>query len=221
MERAHILIVEDELIVAREIESDLRGFGYEIAGIARSADTAFTAIASRHPDLILMDIKLEGQIDGIQTAEQVMLRYDIPVIFITAFSDDTTLQRAKETTPYGYLLKPFEAKELHTTIEMALYKHGMERKLRQNEQRLRLITDNMLDMVSQTDAAGVFKYVSPSHTHVLGYDIEELLDTPVSRLRASRRHRIRQAQDRRSRFALQAERIRIAVSSSQRPLSPA
>ena len=177
MERAQILIVEDELIVAKEIESDLRGFGYSVAGIARSADTAFIAIASSHPDLILMDIKLNGQIDGIQTAEQVMLRYDIPVIFISAFSDETTLQRAKETAPFGYLLKPFEPKELHTTIEMALYKHGMEKKLRQNERRLRLITDSMLDMVSQTDDAGRFVYVSPSHKHVLGYDSAELLET--------------------------------------------
>lgn len=175
IERAHILIVEDELIVAKEIESDLKSFGYAVSGIARSSEAALEAVSALAPDVILMDIKLSGQTDGIEVAEQVMRRYDIPVIFVSAFSDETTLQRAKETTPYGYLLKPFEPKELHTTIEMALYKHGMERRLKESERRLRLITESMLDMVGEVDPDCTFRYVSPSHTAVLGYEVSELL----------------------------------------------
>jgi PAS domain S-box-containing protein len=182
MESTHILIVEDELIVAKEIESDLRSFGYVVEGIARSSEAALEAVATLHPDVILMDITLTGRIDGIEVAEQVMRSHDIPIIFVSAFSDEATLQRAKETTPYGYLLKPFEPKELHTTIEMALYKHRMEGRLKSSERRLRLITESMLDMVSEIDLQGIFRYVSPSHTHVLGYEASDLLNTPALQL---------------------------------------
>ena len=177
MERAHILIVEHDPSVAKKIESALRGFGYDVSGIASSADTALSAVIASPPDLVLMDIKLHGRVDGIETADEVMHRYDIPVIFLSAFSDELTIQRAKETGPYGYLLQPFDPKELHATIEVALYKHGMEKTLKHNERRLRLITDTMPGMVSQTDAEGVFTYVSPSYTHVLGYDTGELIAT--------------------------------------------
>ncbi|HLP17664.1 MAG TPA: PAS domain S-box protein [Bacteroidota bacterium] len=182
MERAHILIVEDELIVAKGIESDLKSYGYMIDGIARSSTAALEAVAASHPDVILMDIKLSGQMDGIEVAEHVMRCNDIPVIFISAYSDEATLQRAKEITPYGYLLKPFESKELYTTIEMALYKHRMERRLKDSERRLRLITDSMLDMVSEVDREGMFTYLSPSHKQVLGYEDEELMHHPVETL---------------------------------------
>jgi PAS domain S-box-containing protein len=143
MTNAQILIVEDEIIIAENIRARLNSLGYAVSAIVFSGEEAIQKAAETRPDLVLMDIKLEGDMDGVEAAEQIRARFDIPVVYLTAYADDDTLQRAKITEPFGYILKPFEVRELHTAIEVALYKHKMERKLRSRE---RFIT-NILESV--------------------------------------------------------------------------
>jgi PAS domain S-box-containing protein len=133
-----LLIVEDEAIVAEDLKSRLRQLGYEVVGIAHSGETALALTAQTHPDLVLMDICIQGTMDGVRTAELVKQQHHLPIVFLTAYSEEATLQRAMRVEPGGYLLKPFEDRELKITLEMALYKHQAERKLLASEERLRL-----------------------------------------------------------------------------------
>ena len=127
---ANILVVEDESIVGLDIQTRLQRLGYDVPEVVASGEEALVQVEALKPDLVLMDIMLEGEMDGIQTADLVRGRYDIPVVFLTAYSDESTLDRAKITSPYGYLLKPFKDRELYTTIEMGFCKHQVEKKLR-------------------------------------------------------------------------------------------
>jgi CheY-like chemotaxis protein len=136
MEITSILIVEDEHIVALDIKNRLKKLGYVVAGRAATGQAAIDKAAETCPDLILMDIRLKGEMDGIAAAEQIRDRLGIPVIYLTAYSDEATLQRAKITEPYGYIIKPFEDRDLHTTIAMALYRHKVEQELRESRQWL-------------------------------------------------------------------------------------
>ncbi len=136
MTATQILIVEDEKIIANDIKYSLQSLGYGVSAIVPSGEKAIESVARTHPDLVLMDIQLKGQLDGVATAEQIRTRFDVPVIYLTAYADESTLQRAKITEPFGYLLKPFEERELHTTIEIALYKHQAEKELKQHRDHL-------------------------------------------------------------------------------------
>ena len=124
-----ILVVEDEILVARDLQDLLTEMGYEVPDIAGSGEEALGKIEALRPDLVLMDIRIRGDMDGIAVAEQVRRRYRIPVVYLTAYADDATVQRAKITEPFGYVLKPFQDRELETTIEIALYKHAAERRI--------------------------------------------------------------------------------------------
>ena len=139
MSKAKILVVEDERITARNIQNQLKKLGYNVSAIASSGEEAIQKTAETYPDLVLMDIKLEGDMDGIQAAEQIRIRFDIPVIYLTAYADENTLQQAKVTELYSYILKPFRAKELQTNVEIALYKHKMDKELRESEERHRTL----------------------------------------------------------------------------------
>ncbi len=121
-----ILVVDDERIVSLDIQATLKRLGYGFAGDAVSGVEAISKVEKLKPDLVLMDIKLRGEMDGVEAANIIIKTYDIPIIFLTAYSDDTTINRAKLSEPYGYLLKPFEERDLRSAIEIALYKHGME-----------------------------------------------------------------------------------------------
>ena len=131
MARSQVLVVEDQIIVAMDIQDELTSLGYLVMDIVGSGEEAIQRVAATQPDLVLMDIRLEGEMDGIQAAEQIRARFNIPVVYLTAHADDDTLQRAKLTEPFGYIVKPFQERDLHTTIEMALYKHRAERELRE------------------------------------------------------------------------------------------
>jgi len=133
MEKQHILIIEDNAIIALCIKKMLIDFGYEVSGIADSGEEAIRKAAEMRPALVLMDIELIGEMNGIEAAEQIRRQFDIPVIYLTAYSDDTLLQQAKTTAPYGYLIKPVQGRELRAAIEMALYKHKSEEQRRQIE----------------------------------------------------------------------------------------
>ena len=130
MNQAKILIVEDEFIVANDIEARLLDLGYTVAGKADSGAAAIEIAGTLSPDLVLMDIRLQGSMDGITAATEIRHRFRLPVVFLTAYADDSTLQRAKEAEPFGYVLKPFEDRELRTSIEIALYKHKAEVEIR-------------------------------------------------------------------------------------------
>ena len=133
--------MEDESIEAMDIKKNLESFGYEVPYIASYGDEAIQKAQEINPDLILMDIVLKGEVDGIIAAEKIK-KLDIPVVYITAHSEKGTVVRAKNTSPYGYILKPFQAKELALTIEMAIYKHEMEKNLKKNEEKFRLLYEN-------------------------------------------------------------------------------
>ena len=138
MSKATILIVEDEAIVAADLAGTLERLGYEICGTTGLAEEAIRLARERRPDLVLMDIHLAGAMDGVEAAGVIHRELDLPVVFLTAHSDHATLERAKLSEPFGYLLKPFEEFGLETHIEMALYKHRSERKLRQAHDELEL-----------------------------------------------------------------------------------
>lgn len=125
-----ILIVEDEAIVAIEIQDKLKEIGYAVATIAHKGEEALQKVKESIPDLVLMDINLGEGIDGIETAKKIHSNFDIPVIYLTAYSDNETLQKAKITKPYGYITKPFNERELHIVIEIALYRHKTEKELK-------------------------------------------------------------------------------------------
>lgn len=130
MAKTSVLVVEDESIVAKDIQNSLKKLGYTVPSVENTGEDAIDAAGKHRPDLVLMDIMLKGDISGIEAAAQVKSRYQIPVIFLTAYADESTLSKAKVTEPYGYIIKPFKEIDLHTSIEMALYKHGKEQEVK-------------------------------------------------------------------------------------------
>jgi PAS domain S-box-containing protein len=155
MDKAQILVVEDDNIVVMELEDSLQSLGYAVCDMASYGKEAIEKAAERRPDLVLMDIRLKGDVNGIDAAQEIRDRFDIPVIYLTAYADEDTLQRAKITEPYGYIVKPFEDRELYSVIEMALYKHSMERKLKESEQWLATTLRSIGDAVIATDERGL------------------------------------------------------------------
>jgi signal transduction histidine kinase len=143
MSKPKILIVEDESITAFDLQVRLEAKGYSVPAIVSSGDEAIRITETLQPDLILMDIRIRGEMDGIETAKAIRERFDIPIIYLTAFADDATIERARYTQAFGYLLKPFQEQELYSSVEMALYKHKAERELRENERRLQILSERL------------------------------------------------------------------------------
>ncbi|MDF1674027.1 MAG: response regulator [Vicingaceae bacterium] len=129
MSKNNILVVEDEAIVSKDIQQSLKKLGYNIVGASATGEKAIELANEYKPDLVLMDIMLKGDMSGIDTAEKIKETLNIPVIYLTAYADENTLSKAKVTEPYGYIIKPFKEIDLHTSIEMALYKHSKEREV--------------------------------------------------------------------------------------------
>ncbi|MGD2072953.1 MAG: PAS domain S-box protein, partial [Candidatus Thorarchaeota archaeon] len=169
-----ILIVEDETIVAQDIRDHLENIGYEVCGIVSSGNQAIKKTKKLRPDLVLMDIVLKGDMDGIEAAEHIRSTYDIPIVYLTAYSDDETLQRAITTYPYGYLLKPFEEKELQITLEMALYRHDIEKKVKEAEARYKALFDRSLYAVYVHDMEGNIIDANQTALDLLGYERDDL-----------------------------------------------
>lgn len=174
-----ILIVEDQNIVAMDIQNRLRNLNYTVVGIASSGAGAIKKADETIPDLVLMDIMLKGDMDGIGAARQIRLRFNIPVVYLTAYADTDTLQRAKITEPFGYILKPFEERELHTTIEMALYRHKMEKQLKEREQWFATTLKSIGDGVITTDKNGFVTFLNPVAEILTGWKQTEVLNKPL------------------------------------------
>ena len=161
--KTKILVVEDESIVARDIRNMLLGLGYEVVGVVPSGEEAVALAKETSPNLALVDVMLQGEMTGVEAADFIYSGYNIPVVYLTAYADEGTLQRAKETEPFGYLLKPFEERELQTTVEIALYKFKMEMKLRNRERWLTTILQSVGDGVVATDASGRIQFMNPNN----------------------------------------------------------
>ena len=173
---AKILVVEDESIVAWELQSRLQNLGYSVPEVAFSGEDALSKCEEVNPDLVLMDIVLKGKMDGIETAEYIVSHYGIPVVYLTAHSDEKTLERAKTTVPYGYVLKPIQDRELHITIEMALHAHEMGKKLKESEKRYRkseeqwrTLFNNAVLGIYRTTPEGNILMANPALVRMLGY----------------------------------------------------
>jgi PAS domain S-box-containing protein len=182
MRPTRILIVEDEVIVALDIQDRLTDLGYEVTGVADRGTEALELVASAPPDLVLMDIRLKGEMDGITVAEQIRQHWCIPVIYLTAFSEDNTLQRAKVSEPFGYLIKPFEDREIQAAIEMALYKHEAERRLRESEQRYATTLMSIGDGVISTDSLGGVTIMNPVAEQLTGWPLDEARGRPLAEI---------------------------------------
>ena len=173
VEKARIMVVEDEAVISMEIQDRLTKMGHSICGTAVSGEQAVSVATANHPDLILMDVQLRGEVDGVQTAKQIRDLIEIPIIYLTAFADDRTVERAKLTQPFGYLIKPFSEKELYAAIEMALYKNSMEARVRDSERRYATTIRCIADCVIVTDTDMKITLMNPAAQSVTGWKQEE------------------------------------------------
>ncbi|MDF5711060.1 MAG: response regulator [Nostoc sp. S4] len=173
MPNAKILVVEDEAIVAKDLQYRLNKFGYTVPIIASSGEEAINKALEISPDLVLMDIRLKGQMDGIEAAQKIYKSFDIPVIYLTAYADEQTLERAKVTEPFGYLLKPFREKELQTNIEITLIKHRLEKQLKANKKWLDALLKSISDGVIASDQQELITFMNPVAESLTGWKQEE------------------------------------------------
>jgi len=176
------LVVEDEAIVALDLTERLTRLGYRVVGAVATGEEAIVNAAEHRPDLVLMDVRLAGEIDGTEAAGKIRELGDIPVVYLTAHSDPQTIARVTSSEPFGYILKPFAERELHIQIEIALYRHSAERRVRESEEQMRTIMDTAQDGIMAVDARGTIVSVNPALGEIFGYGEEELIGRDVSAL---------------------------------------
>lgn len=178
-----ILVVEDDRAAATALQELLKDLGFTSPAVASSGEEALERLGEDRPDLVLMDVRLSGQMDGVETAERLRLQHDIPVVFLSAYSDDETIQRAKLTEPFGYLVKPIHRRDLHIAVEMALYKHRMEKQVQASERWLSTILRSIGDALIATDQEARIRFMNPvaerltgwKQERALGKDLEEVV----------------------------------------------
>ncbi len=169
MKKTQILIVEDEGLIAKDLQAMLKRLGYDVPVTVGTGELAIQTAAQNQPDLILMDIQLRGNMDGVEAAETIQANQKIPIVFLTANSDEPTFQRAKITDPFGFLIKPFEERGLHAGIEMALYKHQSEKRTHERERWLSTTLRSIADGVITTDENGVVTFLNDVAERLLGW----------------------------------------------------
>ena len=169
MTAARILVVEDEAVVALDLRTRLTRLGYEVVGVATTGDEAVAIAQEQRPDLTLMDIRLRSTMDGIEAAEKIRTQVGLPVVYLTAHADEATVDRARVTEPFGYILKPFDERELRTVIETALYKHGAEQRLRESERRYATTLASIGDGVIATDKIGCVTFMNSVAERLSGW----------------------------------------------------
>lgn len=182
MQKIKIQIVEDESIFAMDLVSQLKSMHYSVISVTDTGEKAVQEADKKKPDLILMDIRLKDEMDGIEAAQQIRKRKNIPIIFITAYAEEKTLTRAKVAEPFGYLLKPINKRELRAVIEMALYKHRMEKKLLASEQRFRGLIKNIVDLLFVIDSHANIIDVNHTACKKSGYTRDEFFRLSVKDL---------------------------------------
>jgi PAS domain S-box-containing protein len=174
-----ILVVEDDRIIAENIKMTLTTMGYAVTSVVTTGEEAIEEIKKDSPHLILMDIVLRGVMDGIATADHIRNHFTIPVIYLTAYSDQETIERAKKTGPFGYLLKPFSERELFITIETALYRHEMEQKIQESEERYHTLVEQATDGIAIIRDS-VFLFVNPRLVDITGYTVDEVVGSSLA-----------------------------------------
>lgn len=180
MANERIMIVEDEGIVALHMENSLKKLGYAVPAIVDSGAETIKKAKEFHPDLILMDIILNGDMDGIEASKEIQDLFDIPVVYVTAFADESTLKRAKTTQPFGFILKPFKERELQISIEIALHRHETETRLRKVERMLAITLRSIGDAVIATDIEGRITFMNSAAEKLTGWKHEETLGKSVT-----------------------------------------
>ena len=180
--KASILIVEDEAVVAADLAGKLERAGYRLIGTAPKGEQAIELAKIETPDLVLMDIRLAGSLDGVETADRLRAFLNIPIVYLTAHSDAETLKRAKQTEPFGYILKPFEERDLTTQIEIALYRHQAQILLRDSEGRYRSVVETAMDSIILIDRKGTMLSCNSATERMFGYDRMDMLGRNVSML---------------------------------------
>jgi len=174
------MIVEDEKIIALDLRRRLEKFGFEVCASASRGEEAIRLAGEHRPVLILMDIMLDGDMDGISAALEIKKQYKIPVMFLTAYADEQTLDRAKEAAPLGYILKPFKERELYTTIEMGLYKYQLDQKLREQEELFSTILRSVGDGIFATNEEWKIQFLNPEAEEILGIKMEVAKGHPIN-----------------------------------------
>ncbi len=174
-----IMVVEDEAVIAIRLQERLTAMGYHVVGISYSGEEAMKQARRLRPDLILMDIMIPGKMDGVVVAKWVKAELDIPVIFLTAFSEDKIIERAKQAKPYGYIVKPFQDRELKASVEVALYKKETEKALKEREENFRTLAENANDGILIAVEEGKYVYANQRAAEITGYGVFELLKTTI------------------------------------------
>jgi PAS domain S-box-containing protein len=182
MAKERILIVEDEAIVAADLETTLQKLGFTVVATAATGEKAVENAETTKPDLVLMDIRLKGEMDGIDAAEQITAQFNIPVIYLTAYADETTLERAKTTMPFGYILKPFQENDIRAAVEVALYKHQMEGMLSSIQNWHASALQNIPEAVVATDKQGDLTFMNERAESLLGWILRDLCGKPISKV---------------------------------------
>ncbi len=182
MDSQRILIVEDERIIALDLQRRLEKFGFNVVGIAAAADESVELAREYRPNLILMDIMLAGPVDGIEAATRIKQALSIPVVFLTAYADDTTIERAKDAEPFGYVLKPFKERELYTTIDMALYKSRLHAELLRQKRWFSSVLHSVADGLVATDHNYQVQLLNPVAETLTGFGSENAQGLPLSQV---------------------------------------
>jgi PAS domain S-box-containing protein len=186
-----LLIVEDEPIVALDLQQEVAEFGCEVVGVAESADEALMAVEDNMPDLALMDVRIVGSLDGIQTARLLRETYGIPTIFLTSYSDDTTTARAAREMPYGYLTKPFQSRELRATLEMALHKAKVDEGVRTSRRKMASTVDGMHEALLMVSLDGEIQFMNTAAERLIGRTREYATGRQLEEVLDLRDHRAR------------------------------
>ena len=176
------MIVEDEAVIAIRLQERLTAMGYHVVGISYSGEEAMEQARRLRPDLILMDIMIPDEMDGVAVATWVKTELDIPVIFLTAFSEDKMIEKAKQAKPYGYIVKPFQDRELKACVEVALYKKETEKALKEREENFRTLAENANDGILIAVGGGEYVYANQRAAEITGYGVFELLRTTIQDL---------------------------------------
>jgi PAS domain S-box-containing protein len=174
-----VLIVEDENIIALDLKRILTRAGYAVTGVANSGLEAFAAVAATPPEAILMDIGLSGDLDGIQTSQRILETLDVPIIFVTANSDLATVQKSQNANPFGYILKPFDEREISIVLQMALFKHKTDREVRESRQWLAATLRSISEGVIATTSTGEIKFMNLMAERLTGWKEAEAIGKPL------------------------------------------